>query len=142
MLRPGRLDAVIDVTPPDGPAIERLIKVYAAGSLEPHIDLAEIGEVLAGNIPAVIAEVVKRAKLSQLSLQARGTRVTHLTAAALLDAAKTIQAQVLLLNPAKAQPSTRLDDALADVVRQAFNGAKEQIEQTAQKVREIHDHVT
>ena len=141
MLRPGRLDAVIDVTAPDGGAIQRLIKVYAAGALDPDADLTEVGETLAGNIPAVIAEVVKRAKLSQLSLQDRGTKVTKLTAAALLDSAKTIQAQVLLLNPAAAAPAPALDQALADVVRRAFNGNHEAIQDIERRTREIHEHI-
>jgi len=122
MLRPGRLDAVIDVVAPDGPAIERLIHVYAAGALEEGIDLREVGETLAGNIPAVIAEVVRRAKLSQLSLQAPGTRVRELSAEALLDAAKTIRAQVALLNPEVKEPDTRLERVFTDVVRKAING--------------------
>lgn len=132
MLRPGRLDAVIDVVPPDGPAITRLIKVYAKGALDPYEDLTEVGKVLAGNIPAVIAEVVKRAKLSQLAIQQAGTRVTKLTAQALLDAAKTIQAQVDLLKPKEAVKGPPLDTALAGVVRDALNG-------TIEQVRAIHD---
>jgi transitional endoplasmic reticulum ATPase len=64
MLRPGRFDAVISVQAPDAEAATRLIEHYAGGALEgTHDDLLEAGEKLAGRIPAVIAEVVKRSKL-------------------------------------------------------------------------------
>jgi transitional endoplasmic reticulum ATPase len=141
MLRPGRLDAVIDVTPPDGPAIERLIHVYAGKAVE-GVDLQEVGEVLEGNIPAVIAEVVKRAKLAQLSLQARGTKVDKLTALALLQSAETIQAQVRLLNPPAKPEDNRLGSVMIDLVRQAFNGNSERIVRIDQKVEEVHEHIT
>lgn len=142
MLRPGRLDAVLDITPPDAKAIERLIRAYAADALEDGIDLAPVSAVLAGNIPAVIAEVVKRAKLSQLSLQAPDTRVTKLGSDALLDAALTIQAQVKLLNPTAPEPSNRLHDVFVETVRQAFNGNSELIASTARQVERIVNKVT
>jgi transitional endoplasmic reticulum ATPase len=139
MLRPGRLDAVIDVTAPDAKAIERLVRVYAGRALAHDVDLSDVGKVLAGNIPAVIAEVVKRAKLAQLSLQERGTQVTALTSEALLESARTIQAQVQLLNPKAMPPSTRLEDALREVVKDAMNGNSERIQTIATQVSEIHE---
>src|SRR5690606_20126549 len=48
MLRPGRLDAVIPVTPPDAKAVERLIRVYAKGAVRADEDLAHVGATLAG----------------------------------------------------------------------------------------------
>lgn len=141
MLRPGRLDAVIDVVTPDAKAIERLIKVYAGSALESGADLTEVGQVLAGNIPAVIAEVVKRAKLAQLSLQERGSRVRGLSAEALLESAKTIQAQVRLLNPQAAAPSTNFEDVFKQVVKDAMNGNLEKIEDTHGKVKRIADNL-
>lgn len=137
MLRPGRLDAVIDVVAPDAEAIERLIHVYAGKSVEGE-DLREVGEVLAGNIPAVIAEVVKRAKLAQLSLQDRGTRVTKLTGAALMQSAETIRAQVALLNPPAKPEDNRLGAVMVDLVREALNGNSEKIDRTDKRVHDLH----
>src|SRR3546814_9239016 len=74
MLRPGRLDAVIDVTPPDAQAVEKLLRLYGGDAIAADTNLEEAGRVLAGNIPAVIAEVGKRAKLAQLRLQPAGDR--------------------------------------------------------------------
>jgi len=106
MLRPGRLDAVIEVTPPDAGAVQRLLRLYGGGAISAEEDLGEVGAHLAGQIPAVIAEVVRRAKLSQLALQPAGTLVERITALALLEAAETMKAQIALLagKPTKAEP--------------------------------------
>jgi len=64
MLRPGRLDAVIDVRPPDAKAAERLIRLYGRGLIDPEQSLARAGKLLDGQIPAVIQEVVERSKLA------------------------------------------------------------------------------
>jgi transitional endoplasmic reticulum ATPase len=72
MIRPGRLDACINIPPPDASAVERLIRYYGGDSIDEHTPLGQVGLLLAGNIPAVIEEVVKRSKLTQLALEPRG----------------------------------------------------------------------
>lgn len=67
MLRPGRLDAVISVSPPDAESVQRLIKLYARGLLAEGQTLDRVGEALAGNIPAVVREVVEKSKLSMIA---------------------------------------------------------------------------
>lgn len=106
MLRPGRLDAVITIPPPDPQAVEKLLRIYGNGSIPKNANLAEVAQELDGAIPAIIAEVVKRAKLSQLALQKPGTKISEVSAAALLEAARTIKAQRELLakNPAPLAP--------------------------------------
>lgn len=123
MLRPGRLDAVIPVTAPDAKAVQRLIRVYAKGSINAETDLSQVGTVLEGQIPAIIAEVVKRAKLSELSLLAEGERVVNLSSAALLESAETMKAQIDLLAAAisSTEPPETLKDALVDTVREAMD---------------------
>lgn len=100
MLRPGRLDAVITIPPPDPAAVEKLLRIYGNGAIPANANLSEVAQELAGAIPAIIAEVVKRAKLSQLALQAPGTKIVELSATALLEAARTIRVQRDLLVPA------------------------------------------
>lgn len=63
MLRPGRFDCIITVELPDAQAVERLIRLYGRKCLAPDEDLSKVGPVLQGQIPAVIREVVERAKL-------------------------------------------------------------------------------
>lgn len=136
MLRPGRLDAVIEVTPPDGPAVGSLLRLYGGPAIAPETDLSGVGEALAGNIPAVIAEVVKRAKLAQLRLQSPGEQVAQLSEAALMEAARTMGAQLKLLKDATAEkdvPPT-VEALLTNAVRGALAGKLEEIADTVDDI--------
>lgn len=131
MLRPGRLDAVIEVLPPDAKAVEKLLRLYGGAAIEPDTDLTKAGQSLAGEIPAVISEVVKRAKLAQLSLQDPGVPVTKLSEAALVASADSMAKQLKLLkerSAAKPRTASDVEDALAAVFAKAMGATKEQIE--------------
>ena len=67
MLRMGRLDSLIEVSPPDAGAAERLVMLYSRGLLEEGADLKSIGKMLAGKIPAFIREVTERAKIAAIA---------------------------------------------------------------------------
>jgi len=66
MLRPGRLDTVVSVRPPDAEAAIRLVSLYAGNLMAEDADLTSAGQLLAGEIPALIREVVERSKLAAL----------------------------------------------------------------------------
>lgn len=140
MLRPGRLDAVIEVTPPDARACERLLRLYGGENISPDTDLAQAGALLEGNIPAVIAEVVKRAKLAQLRLQAPGEKVAFISQSAIVEAAATMQAQLKLLREAsapKVEPTTVdsvMGNLVRDIVRESLADVKEDIEAIRESV--------
>lgn len=136
MLRPGRLDAVIEVTPPDAEAVVKLLHMYGAGTIDPHANLEAAAKVLEGTIPAVIAEVVKRAKLAQLSLQTPGTPVINISEQALIDAAHSMSSQLKLLKDRTDAPTAAptVDSVLRDVI-DTVNGP------TVAMVRKIHDRV-
>lgn len=125
MLRPGRLDAVIEVSPPDAAAVTKLIRKYGGAVIDPAAKLDRVGEVMQGNIPAVIAEVVKRAKLSQLSLQEPGTALNVISEDALLDAAHTMKRQLELLNRERVKELPTIEDLVGNVVAKAVNGSGE-----------------
>jgi transitional endoplasmic reticulum ATPase len=141
MLRPGRLDAVIEVLPPDAKAVQKLIRLYGGNAIEADTDLSTVGNVLAGNIPAVIAEVVKRAKLAQLSIQDVGTKVTKLTSEALVTAAHSMGPQLALLLKRTAEENAvkvpELETSMVALVRTALNGTKESVGRTENKVNQI-----
>lgn len=67
MQRPGRIDCAILVETPDAEAAERLIRLYAGAQLDVNAELSEAGTILAGLIPASIAEAVRRSKLVALN---------------------------------------------------------------------------
>lgn len=116
MLRPGRLDAVIEVLPPDAAAVEKLIRHYAGPAIDPEMGLSSVGTLLAGQIPAVVAEVVKRAKLAQLTLEEPGATVSELSPEALVAAARSMRAQLALMEGNKPAAEPELDTALGNVL--------------------------
>src|SRR5271156_1064787 len=97
LLRPGRMDAVIIVERADAEAVQQLIRNYAGKYLAPNIDLTEVGELLANNIPAVIREVCERSKLAALRLLSKGQKLRTIPAQALKEAALTMRDQLDLL---------------------------------------------
>lgn len=69
LIRPGRIDTFIHFSPPDAATARRLVEFYAIDPrngrslLDAHIDWDRVGKAVAGNIPAVIREIVERSKL-------------------------------------------------------------------------------
>jgi transitional endoplasmic reticulum ATPase len=117
LLRPGRLDSVIEITPPDAKAVEKLIRHYGGPVIREDEDLSAVGAILAGQIPAMVTEVVKRAKLYQIGLQLTGTTVSDITAKALEYAAKTMKSQTDLL-----QRRIEADKAIPPSLEDRFEG--------------------
>ena len=66
MRRPGRIDVILHVLPPDGEAIERMVYAFGKGGVEVGTDLTEIKAVLSGNAPAFVREAVGRARYEAL----------------------------------------------------------------------------
>lgn len=134
MLRPGRLDAVIEVTAPDADAVERLLRSYGGDSIVGFEDLSEAGAILAGEIPATIAEVVKRAKLAQIGLQPVGEPVGHISGRALAIAATTMSRQLALLKTDRNPPRE-------PTMREVIEGAvRRELAPTAKLVHELADN--
>lgn len=96
MLRPGRLDAVIEITPPDADAARRLMRLYGAGQIAETDALIEAGAELDGQIPATIREAVERAKLYAIFMS--GGVDTKITDAALAASARQMKEHLRLLN--------------------------------------------
>ena len=104
MLRPGRIDVLLFIDPPNPNAVGRLIRTYANGRVPATEDLAEVGKLLQGRIPAVIREVVERSKLENLRrTEGQGG---PLTASDLVATAKSYIR--------KEERLTSMDPALAD----------------------------
>lgn len=130
MLRPGRLDAVIEVLPPDAKAVEKLLRLYGGNAIDKATDLSKAASSLDGEIPAVISEVVKRAKLAQLAMQEPGVPVTKLSEQALVTSAESMSKQLKLLKDRTAEKPRETSDvaeALAGVFAKAMRGTTEQV---------------
>lgn len=110
MLRPGRLDTVVSVRPPDDEASLRLVRMYAGALLDENADLehSNVGTLLSGEIPAIIREVVERSKLAALR---RGGDCLKLTANDIEVTARSMKNHMQLLkNP---EPDERSNEELA-----------------------------
>lgn len=122
MLRPGRLDAIIEVKAPDAKAVQKLLRVYGGAAIKSSTDLSKAGAVLDGQIPAVIAEVIKRAKLAELSRTPKGQVITDLSEQAILEAAESIKAHVELLERRSNEQSPQVP-ALEQVIMNCVTAA-------------------
>lgn len=122
MLRPGRLDAVISISPPGKEAVQRLVRLYARGLLSYQEDLSEVGEVLAGNIAATVREVVERSKLAMI-----GRGDDRLIASDLITSAKGMKRHLELLNvqPVIVSPAEKLGAALVEVLKPELSGGND-----------------
>ncbi len=121
MLRPGRLDAVIPVEPPDASAAIRLVEKYTGDLLSVHdvADLEAVGERLAGQIPAVIREVCERSKLTAI---ARNGDAEAIFPADLLVAAEGMRQQMRLLQPQEPDDRSDVEKAAEILGTAIFNG--------------------
>lgn len=110
LIRPGRLDAVIEIERPDQSAVQGLVRLYAAGMLDPAEDLTAVGNLLQGQIPAVVREVVERSKLAALR-RTDPDQPLRLSGPALAESARTMAKQVALLERRPAGQPSDLENA-------------------------------
>lgn len=125
MLRPGRLDAVINIAAPDAAATERLMRRYGRGLIREHEDLTEAAGLLAGKNAAAVREAVERAKSAAITHLNPGDEV-HLTGLDLKIAAEGMLHHLELLREAPADTRTAmqiLGDAVGAEIGRIVNEA-------------------
>ncbi len=116
MMRPGRLDAVISVQNPDAKAALRLAQVYGGKLLDPTADYSGAAESMSNQSPAVIREIVERAKLYSMD-QISADEAFRLTPEALVDSSATMIRQLKLLEPKEELP-TNAGDLFLEAISQ------------------------
>jgi transitional endoplasmic reticulum ATPase len=122
LLRNGRVRKVIVIDAPDAASVAKLIRHYGQEVIAPDADLSEASEILAGTIPATIADVVALSKLAMLKRVPAGSRRQLLVdGKALASAAKTMKVQLGLVNRSTDKPTVpTLDAALRQTIGEAF----------------------
>lgn len=134
MYRPGRLDDIISVLPPDADAVKRLMVQYGRGLIAEDADLEPAATILSGEIPAVIREAVERAKLAAISRAETDEEMENLTLNGedLVIAANSLRAQSDLLkraqqreDPEDIQRARAFGDALGGAVSRGVAGLLE-----------------
>lgn len=138
MLRPGRLDAIISVQAPDAPAVEKLLRLYCGQTLRASESLTEVGQRLQGLTPAVIREVIERAKLAVIARRATPGMVT-LIAQDLLMAASTMKHHVGLLTEKKEEKALFLPMTPVEHLAKAIADVIDDSELQKQLVRQLHE---
>ena len=118
LMRPGRIDAVIHIGPPDANAAAKLIAMYGRHLLSNTFDFEVAGAACEGMTPAFIREIVDRSKL--VALSRTGTTTFKLEASDIEVAAQAIAEHKRLATPRKQQHTTgdRLASAMREVVEQ------------------------
>lgn len=76
MLRPGRIDCAIEVSPPDAYTALKIIRQYGRGYLKEDCDYSQVSAMFDGQIPAVIGEAVEKAKLYAISHSKEEVQIT------------------------------------------------------------------
>lgn len=132
MLRPGRLDAVITIKAPDQEAVERLMRIYGRGLIDPKAKLGPAAEKLAGNIPATIREVVERSKLAMI---ANGNE--SVTGEDLLVSANGMASHLELLKDKPVEPSVehKLGSAVREIIVASVDADTTEIKGKVDKVQ-------
>lgn len=125
MLRPGRLDAVVEINSLDRNGVERLIKaVVKPGKLADDIDFDAVHVEMEGFYPAFVRESLDRAVTFAIN-RLDGQRNYMLTTTDLVGAAKSLQPQLKALHDAnEGEKRPSLVTALEDTLKGAMNGGK------------------
>lgn len=123
MLRPGRIDTVIPVRPPDSAAAQRLIRLYAGVALPAAENLSVAGSLLAGHNAAVVREVVNRSKLSAVRRITESGQMLSLIAHDIELAARQMQAHSELLEDEEESEFESPQESAADILGKHIAGA-------------------
>ncbi len=122
MLRPGRLDAVITITPPDQQAVKKLIRLYGRELLAADDALEASSAMLDGQIPAIIRECTERAKLYAIGRTTNGDDDNlQITDQDVLAAAVGMKPHMELLEQkAEANRDPSFKEVLTEASKEAF----------------------
>lgn len=139
LVRPGRIDLVVEVTTPDAEAAARLVLLYGGDLLAKDINLKLVGEALKGHIPAEIREAVERSKLDCIArmaksqgdlLDERSASITgQITADDIAFATQTMDMQHKMLQP-KAEDHRSSEEKAFGVLGHSIERATEHIVQS------------
>lgn len=122
MLRPGRIDAVVEFGGLDLPGIQRMVEVNILPAARGAIDYVRVHEAVQDFAPAFVKEVVDRAK--RYSISRNKGQLLPISTEDLLLSAEGLRPQLALMNQAAAKgthPSVEemLAEAVADKLRES-----------------------
>lgn len=117
MLRPGRLDSVVEIAKLDRVGVEKLVKVsLPSESMDPEIAWDEVAEAMNGMLPAYVKEAADRAFRYALTRESGALENVRLSTDDLVHAARGLKPQLELMEGAKERKEA---DPLAAQIRKA-----------------------
>lgn len=121
MLRPGRLDAVVEIAALDRNGCERLIKaIVDPAKLEGDIDYDAVYEAMEGFLPAFVRETINRAVTFAIT-RLEGSGDYTIATPDLVHAAHSLRPQLDALNNAgEGQTKPTLDFAISEAVKNSL----------------------
>lgn len=121
MLRPGRLDAIIELGKLDPKAIERLVTVtMPPGVLDPHIMWDDVASAMESYVPAFITEATEGAFRYALARNQGDTTGLKVSEADLVNSAKGLRPQWDLMQKAR---ETKVEDSLSKATQRVVETA-------------------
>ncbi len=121
MLRPGRLDALIEISHLDRDGVERMVKSKLPDEMMDNIDFDLVYETCLGYLPAFVAEAVNRAKNASI-VRGKG-ELLPLTTADIRNGAMSLRPQFNLMEKAtEVEVPPVLDGVLKGIMREAVIG--------------------
>ncbi len=125
MRRPGRIDLVLEVKPPDEETVGRMIEEFTGEALEPGTDLDLAKSILAGQVPARVRETVGRARLE--SIRRTGDVGGLITGEDLAAVAKEVTDEFNLFQPQKVDTTHVHRQVLADALGGIADSLREEV---------------
>jgi transitional endoplasmic reticulum ATPase len=119
MLRPGRIDAVIELGYLDVEAVAQLVRGYGGEMLEGELDEQALFDAAEGYVPAFIAEAVHRAKNYAVRHSNNGSKL-KVTTKDVENALIGLRAQYNLMIGKQATEKPTLDKALTALVQDSI----------------------
>lgn len=122
LVRPGRLDAIIEVGTPDAEGIRRLVEMRLGDSLRVSAgDWPAIADAMSGFLPAFVVEAASRSVTYALTRQSGKTEGLTVTAIDLLEAAQSLSEHRKLMSDAsEGKAPDVLSETFRDLTREAL----------------------
>ncbi len=121
MVRPGRLDAVIQIGSLDRSAFEKLIKATVAEELLGDIDFDKVAEAMTDFLPAFVRESIDRTK--RYAIARTGGTIDELTTDDFVNAAVGLRPQLDMMNGAEEGTGpVPLERALSNTIASVIRG--------------------
>ncbi len=128
MLRPGRLDALIEIAHLDRGGVERMVQSKVAADMLDDIDYDLVFEACEGYLPAFVAESVDRAMLA--SITRGGGILLPLTTADIRNGAMSLRPQFVLMEKASEVDTPPIfETVFRNTIREAIDGMVTQSEE-------------